>query len=102
GRRETVDNTVAYFNRIVEAVARNDGDDWAEDLFLSDVHLRIDAGENCRLVEETSRELAIGHAMAAGHQLRPFVAAYLDISLHHLQLAFIDARPHLDGGLQRV
>jgi hypothetical protein len=62
----------------------------------------MDVGKDCRFVKESLREISVRQAMAATHQLCPFITAYLHVFLYGPELACIDAGPHLDRGIQSI
>src|SRR6266571_1521397 len=49
--RQAIDRFVRLLDQIVFVRKGDDGNDWAEDLFLRDAHLVFDFGKNCRLEE---------------------------------------------------
>src|SRR5262249_13259444 len=99
---QAVLDAVADRDRFLERVHRDHRDHGTEDLFAGDAHLRRAVAEDRGLVEvaagrSTSRETA-----AAGQELRPLVLPDLHVALDRLQLALVDAGPHLDAGLEAV
>src|SRR4051812_41163461 len=55
GGRKAIDHVVGDLDGVVEAVGRDERDDRAEDLFLSNAHLGIDVAEDCGLEEVAVR-----------------------------------------------
>src|SRR5205807_5236609 len=69
---------VGNANRVVVVLERDDGEDWAEDLLLSDRHRVVDVDEHRGLDVPALRE--IGGAAAAEGERRPLGFALLDVA----------------------
>src|SRR5437867_7438825 len=101
-RRESIDDTVPYFDSAIEIIARDDGNNGAEDLLLSNPHPGIDIRKNRWFVKESSGVLSVREPASAADQPCSFVESYADILLYGAELVFVNAGAHIHGSIQAV
>ena len=82
---EAVNHVVGQLNRLRLITERHDGHDRAENLFLGDPCLVVDAREDRRQVKIALLQPIAG-LLAAGKHLRAFLPAELDITIDSLQV----------------
>src|SRR5712692_2176944 len=101
-RGESVGNAVGYFHGFLQASDGDYGNHRAEDFFLRDAHLWIAVAEHGRFVEPAFGVNAVGHAMATGEELGALGLADLHILHYGLELLLVDARAHVDAGVETI
>src|SRR4029077_40869 len=101
-RRQAILDVVGNFDRVFETVARNDGNDRAEDFLLSNAHFGIDVGKDGWLHEPAVAVLAPVETVATANQLRALVLANFDVAEIGLKLFLVDRGTHLHSFVEAV